>query len=151
MDQVQITPMDDASAWEMRRRREKRTEAERKEFEAIFTLAGLPIEKTWVLENNYWPKMPTYFDIATPWYLFRTPLGLIRIGWRKRVISIHWEDTPIRCEVTADEVTKEDTMVHAWTPEKAVEYLKELRKHGCDQASPRTDANQNEGCAAARS
>lgn len=123
---VEIKRMDEESDWEMRRLREERSDAERKEFEAIFTLAGIKIEKTWLLQNNYWPNMTRYFDIATPWYLFRTPLGLIRIGWRKRVISIHWEDTPIRKEVTADNVTKDDTMVHAWNPEKAIEYLKAL-------------------------
>src|SRR5271154_4107471 len=117
---VEVKRMDDASAWELHRRREKRSEEERKEFEAIFTLAGIEIQKTWFLQNNYWPNHPDYFDIATPWYLFKTPLGLIRIGWRKRVISIHWEDTPIRCEVTVDPVTKEDDMVHAWNPEKAI-------------------------------
>lgn len=120
--------MDQDSSWELRRLCEERTEREEKEFRAVFTLAGIEIQKHWLLQNNYWPNTPDYFDIRTPWYLFRTPLGLIRIGWRKRVISIHWDDTPIRKEVTAENVTKDDTMVHAWNLEKAVEYLKALAK-----------------------
>lgn len=120
--------MDDESAWELRRQFEERAKREEEEFRAIFTLAGIEIQKTWYLQNNYWPNHPDYFDIRTPWYLFRTPLGLIRIGWRKRVISIHWEDTPIKKTVTEDNVTKDEQMVHAYTPEKAIEYLKALAR-----------------------
>ena len=120
--------MDHESAGELRRRLEVSTEQEEKEFRAVFTLAGIEIQKHWLLQNNYWPNHPDYFAFRTPWYLFRTPLGLIRIGWRKKVISIHWDDTPIRKIVTEDNVTKEDTMVHAWNLEKAVEYLKALAR-----------------------
>ena len=61
-----------------------------------------------------------------PWWLVRTSRGLIKIGWRKRVINIDWSDTNLRVIVTPDDVTKSVVMVHAWSEEKAVEYLKAL-------------------------
>lgn len=56
----------------------------------------------------------------------KTPKGLIQIGWRKRVISIDWSDTGIRRVVTEDDVTKDDTMVHAYSYAKALAYLTAL-------------------------
>lgn len=53
---------------------------------------------------------------------------MIRLGWRKRVLEIDWSDTPVRGEVTSDEVTKADMMVHAWSYEKAIGYLGAWRK-----------------------
>ena len=63
---------------------------------------------------------------ASPAWLVKTSYGLIQIGWRKRVIAIEWSDTPIRTIVTDDNVTKSDTMVHAWSEETALKYLKAL-------------------------
>lgn len=106
---------------------EQRRQREHLEFQAIFTLAEIGSIEWYRLENNYWPAYPSYFALRTPWYLVKTDFGLIKIGWRKRVINIDWSDTGIRHVVTADEVTKNETMVHAWTKEKAIEYLKSLR------------------------
>lgn len=61
-----------------------------------------------------------------PAWLVKTRYGLMEIGWRKRVIQIDWRDTNLRRVVTADDVTKTDTCVHAWSVEKAVEYLRVL-------------------------
>jgi hypothetical protein len=58
-----------------------------------------------------------------PWWLVRTPAGLVQIGWRKRVINIDWSDTDVRTVVTSDDVTKTETYVHAWSEAKALEYL----------------------------
>lgn len=93
---------------------------------AIFTLAGIPVLKTWELMNDYWPRAYVKEIMESPWWLVKTPLGLVKIGWRKRVISISWEDTTIRKVVTTDDVTKDSTMVHAWDTGKAIEYLKAL-------------------------
>lgn len=99
---------------------------------AIFLLAGIPVTKMHQLENKYWPD--AYVDLrkSSPWWLAITPFGPIEIGWRKRVISIRWDDTPARLEVTKDETTKGTDHVHAWSYPKAVEYLSalghELRK-----------------------
>ena len=80
----------------------------------------------WELPNNYWPD--SYVDLRreNPWWLVKTPHGLIELGPRKRVFSIHWDETNIRKIVTEDDVTKSETMVHAWNIEDALKYLKAL-------------------------
>lgn len=95
---------------------------------AIFLLASIEVSGVYKTENNYWPSAPSYDDVRrkNPWWLVKTPAGLVHIGWRKRVISIDWSDTSIRQEVTSDDVTKSETLVHAWSYAKAVEYLADL-------------------------
>ena len=74
------------------------------------------------IANGYW-NSPS----AEPWLQVTTPIGVIEIGWRKRVISIQWEDSDIAAtaeELFPDEnVTKTDRLVHAWGYEKAAEYI----------------------------
>ena len=96
----------------------------------FFNLAGIPILNTWELVNQYWPR--TYGTPEQPvpcWWLVKTPYGLIKMGWRKRVISIEWEDTGVPVIVTEDQVTKEPYLVHAWDIHKCLEYLATLGKH----------------------
>lgn len=90
---------------------------------AIFLLAGIDVSAVFQIENGYWPKAYVEAREQSPWWLMKTEHGLIRIGWRKRVISIDWADTAVRLELTADDTTKSDTYVHAWSHHKAVEYL----------------------------
>lgn len=92
------------------------------EAKSLFTLAGIPVLAHWELVNGYWGRN----DRTGSWWLLKTPRGLIRIGRRKRVIEIDWTDTDLRKVVTADEVTKDQTSVHAWEMLKAAEYLKAL-------------------------
>ena len=58
-----------------------------------------------------------------PWFLVTTKIGVIKIGWRKRVINIDWSETEVRKIISDDDVTKDETMIHAWAYEKAAEYL----------------------------
>ena len=95
-------------------------------FEAIFCLAGITTTKWHELTNRYWPDAYTDVRAAHPWQLAVTPQGPIVIGWRKRVISINWEDTPARIVVTEDSVTKSETMVHAYSYADAVKYMQTL-------------------------
>lgn len=125
------------------------------EVNGLFTLAGLEVLGSWRLVNRYYggavrteevvlPRVyeegKTLLDRETldflnmalptlrdPWWLVKTKFGLIEVGWRKRVIQIDWRDTGLRCVVTADEVTKDEHLVHAWNRAKAVKYLDELR------------------------
>lgn len=96
----------------------------------LFDLAAIPILRVWPLVDGYGyhPNDPRFY--STPprqvWWLLKTPHGLIEVGRRKRVIEISWSDTAIRRVITADDVTKSDSMVHAWSEEKALEYLKAL-------------------------
>lgn len=100
------------------------------QFKALFLLAGIPVLNTHELPNGYWPDNIHYAEIRGrhPWYLFMTPFGAVKIGWRKRVMSISWTDTKVGLQVTEDDVTKELDMVHAWSIPKALEYLIALRK-----------------------
>jgi len=97
---------------------------------ALFQLAGFTVTHSWRLENCYWPVCDDYRELreANPWWLLLTKeAGLIEIGPRKRVISIDWRTTPVRALVTTDDTTKSEEYVHAWTLEKALEYLRALR------------------------
>lgn len=109
-------------------RREKLAKESRANFDAIMQLAGFTVSRVWELANGYWPMHPDYDDVREPWWLYMTEIGLVQLGWRKRVIAITWDSTAVRTTVTPDEVTKSETDVHAYSQEKAVEYLKALRK-----------------------
>lgn len=61
------------------------------------------------------------------WWLVKTEYGYIMIGPRHRVIAIDWEDTDLRSLITEDDVTKDNTFVHAWDLKKVVEYLQNLQ------------------------
>lgn len=72
-------------------------------------------------------------DKCAPWYKVNTPDGDIIIGWRKRVINIQWLDNYRFFTETFDSenVTKEFDdcrLIHAWSCEKAVEYLIRAKK-----------------------
>ena len=94
---------------------------DKESFHSIFQLAGIIILREWELVDGYDP------DRGRSWYLFQTAYGLIKIGWRKRVINIDWSDTGVKAIVTEDNVTKELTFVHAYSDLKAIEYLRNLK------------------------
>lgn len=105
--------------------------------ESLFDLAGFEVKKIYKLENKYWPDSPKYDDVRVPWWLVKTSIGLIQIGWRKRVLSIDWSDTGIQALITDDDVTKDFHMVHAYSYAKALEYLTRLQRLA---ATPAIDA-----------
>jgi len=96
------------------------------QMQALFLLAGIQVTNHWELPNDYWPDPYVELRKNSPWWLVKTNQGLVKIGWRKSVISINWVDTDIRQLVTNDDVTKDETMVHAWSYIKALEYLTKL-------------------------
>jgi len=65
-----------------------------------------------------------------PWFIVTTKVGRIRIGWRKRVICIEWEDTigtKTSEELFAEEdTTKGERMIHAWSIENAKRYIDKI-------------------------
>ncbi len=110
--------------------RERRDKKSRADFDAIMQLAGFTVSRVWELANQYWPLAPDYDDVREPWWLYMTEIGLVQIGWRKQVIAIRWDASPVRAIVTEDQVTKSEEDVHAYGAGKAVEYLAALRKAG---------------------
>lgn len=94
-----------------------------KQYREIFHAAGLSAVELRPIRNEY--GSDSYRGV---WAFAETPAGLIRIGWRKRVIEIDWS----RCRLTRDpdfskeDVTKEAALIHAWGSEKAVEYIRKI-------------------------
>lgn len=64
------------------------------------------------------------------WYSVTTPKGIIKIGWRKRVINIDWTESDIKSKsedlFKEEDTTKYDKVVHAWGYDKAREYINKL-------------------------
>jgi len=114
------------------------------EVRSAFTLAGIEVLNLWQLQNGYGGELRTMdasgnptteeamnfvrYNHFNPWWLVKTKLGLIRLGWRKRVIHLDWEDTGFKANVTDEAVTKSDSMVHAWSLVDLVRYLTRLRE-----------------------
>ncbi len=88
---------------------------------SLFSLSEIPVLGIWELKNQY------HLSSTESWWLVKTHIGLIEIGWRKRVISIDWSDSKFSCTVTNDDVTIGSFHVHAWSYAKAIEYLTELK------------------------
>ncbi len=70
-----------------------------------------------------------YPDKNGPWFRVTTAFGTITIGWRRRVINIDWSEAKlaIRPDFSKEDVTKEESFIHAWGYEAAIEYLRVLR------------------------
>lgn len=109
---------------------------------AVLLLAGIEYDKTYQIANEYWPDNGNFVEERRkdPWWLVKTPYGMVKIGWRKRVINIDWEDTFVRVVVTKDDVTKDETMVHAYGYAAAVIYLRDWKMIAQQQAYQRGDA-----------
>lgn len=67
-----------------------------------------------------------------PWFIVTTLKGRIKIGWRKRVLNICWDETTIKETAQKlfpdEDVTKFDKTIHAWGYDKAKEYIDFLLK-----------------------
>lgn len=64
-----------------------------------------------------------------PWFIVTTKVGRITAGWRKRVIQISWEPSAGEtAEVLfpEEDVTKNGRLIHAWSLEKARQYVSRL-------------------------
>ncbi|MCK9273405.1 hypothetical protein M0P65_07755 [Candidatus Gracilibacteria bacterium] len=79
------------------------------------------------IPNGYCDK---YCCKHLPWFDVTTKIGRIKIGWRKRVIHIEWTGTKNKInakELFLDEdTTKFDKIIHAWSMEKAKEYIDKI-------------------------
>lgn len=78
------------------------------------------------IPNGYCPR---WCCKHLPWFVVTTKIGRIKIGRRKRVISIEWDKASgIDGDVlfASENVTKGPQLVHAWGAEKAREYIAAL-------------------------
>lgn len=107
---------------------------------AMFLLANIDVIAVEAIDNEYSPSL---ID-TLPWFKVMTPFGTIKLGNRKRVISIDWTDTDVRHVVTEDHVTKSDRLVHAWSVGKAVNYLTEVQRFVTIRASGATEATESD-------
>lgn len=114
---------------------------------ALLLLANIEYKGLFKIANEYYPDNVRFVEERAndPWWLFITNEGdPIKIGWRKRVISIDWSATTLRINpkgidpkhslfefpkerITQDDVTQWETGVHAWGYGKAISYLQELK------------------------
>ena len=95
-------------------------------FNDVFSEAGFTHTPLSKIENGYYP-----WEYCMPWWKAHTIYGDITIGWRKRVISIEWSgiNHPVGRELfKGEDVTKDDSLVHAWSWEYASKYLKMLKE-----------------------
>lgn len=82
----------------------------------------------------YAKQIPSKYSIDDfiPWLIVTTTKGPIKIGWRKRVISIDWSESDINNlakELFPDEdVTMGEKFIHAWGYDKAKQYIEVLMK-----------------------
>src|SRR5512147_271228 len=101
----------------------------RAECEKIYRLAG-------VLDMIYMEERPNGYCsdaccLNRPWFRVTSRIGHVVVGWRKSVIAIDWRDSAIKHlgaeELFPDEdVTRVDNTIHAYSVEKAAEYIRKL-------------------------
>lgn len=120
---------------------------------ALKHLAAIAERSGWSLATLI-PIPNGYMREGSPWVKMLTPWGNITFGWRRSVINIDWSDVverriaTTRCHLNKDtwkardacraelngkklfddNVTKSETIIHAWGEDKAVEYLSKLRE-----------------------
>ncbi len=94
---------------------------ERNQIVSLFGNRAIFVEE---IPNGYGD---TYHYKFQPWFVVTTSKGRIKIGWRKRVIKIDWEGSAIDYNAEflfhSEDVTKYDKMIHAWSLDKAKEYI----------------------------
>jgi hypothetical protein len=96
----------------------------RQEFVSLFT------------NSIYVEEIPNeYHKSPLSWFKITTKIGHIKIGWRKRVIYIDWTNTEVLKsgeelfpdeDVTRSSKYDNTKYIHAWSYEKAKEYINKL-------------------------
>lgn len=109
----------------------------RQEIEATFLLSGIVLYDA-VSKNN--PYSQDMHILRGPIWLCSTNLGLIIVGWRKRVIEIDWtaigeikeilsgsSETGYTRWLTLDDTDQGPNYVHSWGLQSVPRYLADLR------------------------
>lgn len=111
----------------------------RAQYESILEAAGITDAIISTAPNGYYSSRcaPKLLARVAPWMSVRTLYGTIVFGWRKRVIEIDYSDLagtatcgdaephPLSTTVLfpKEDVTKMTFLIHAWSADKAAEYL----------------------------
>lgn len=102
-------------------------EAKKQMIASLLSCFGDTIVYVEEIPNEYCPRSCC---LHRPWLLVTTPIGIIKIGWRKKVISIDWSESVLGADAETlfkdENVTKDGQLIHAWGYEKATEYIKIL-------------------------
>lgn len=81
--------------------------------------------------NGYCSRWCCHFR---PWYVVTTPMGRIKIGWRKRVLHLEWTDSLIAQTAAqlfpTEDVTRFDRVIHCHGYDKAAQYIDVLMRQG---------------------
>lgn len=106
--------------------REHNNELQLIEFQDVFS-------KVYALHNLKFTSIQNEYcscERCSSWFIVSTPHGDIKIGWRKRVINIEWLDNynTFAENFESEDVTKGGNLeglryIHAWSIDKAIEYL----------------------------
>lgn len=120
----QFTFYDDKKSYHKSCFKLKQTQEELTYFEELFKEAGLQTRAMRLLPNGYSKST------SRPWILAETQFGWLKVGWRKRVISMHWDQFTISVDglrlFDDQAVTKGAHMIHAWGKEACIDYIKRL-------------------------
>lgn len=109
------------------------TKAESIQVAKMFQDAGFQRVDLQEIPNEYCQEPDC--TICTPWHLVTTEFGIFKIGWRKRVYELSWaglrpeykeKSSEILPLFDKENVTKGESLIHAWGDEKATEYLTKI-------------------------
>lgn len=82
---------------------------------------------------DYGPPNHPWFSLF-PWFKITTPAGRFTVGWRKRVISIDWEDSVVDFSAEqlfpTEDVTKHGRLIHTRSIEDARRYILRVLEAG---------------------
>jgi hypothetical protein len=65
-----------------------------------------------------------------PWWEIKTDVGVIKVGWRKRVIELDWSKTGYKIDpdkITTENVTKGSSYIHCWGYGDLLNYWSSLK------------------------
>jgi hypothetical protein len=102
-----------------------------REARAMFSNAGLTDIHVREIDNEYCGAKCCPHRV---WLLVTTRVGVIKVGWRKRVMVVDWSASDVTSTAqdlfAGEDTTKGDRMIHAWSYEKATEYLSKIAGTG---------------------
>jgi len=110
----------------------KKAKLNKLELMSYFGLNALYVEE---ISNGYCSRGCCAFY---PWFVVTTPIGRIKIGWRKSVIHLEWTDSKIKAD--ASEIFPHE---EAWSGYETTQYDKVIHAHNYDAAKNYIDRLMN--------